>query len=64
MHTDDEIRLRHMLDAAREAISFVRDSTRSDLDTNRQFKLTILLREVRGMIIRDCKTGIPSTLLI
>ena len=42
MLKDDEIRLRHMLDAAREATSFVRDSTRSDLNTNRQLVLALV----------------------
>lgn len=42
MHKDDEIRLRHMLDAAREATSFVRDSARSDLNTNRQLVLALV----------------------
>ena len=39
MRRDDEIRLRHMLDAADEAISFARGRTRGDLDNNRQLVL-------------------------
>ena len=35
MPEDDEIRLRHMLDAAREAVSFARYRVRSDLETDR-----------------------------
>ncbi len=34
MNEQDEIRLRHMLDAAREAVSFAQDYSREDLDTN------------------------------
>jgi uncharacterized protein with HEPN domain len=35
MHRADSIRLHHMLDAAREVVSFVEGHTRRDLDTNR-----------------------------
>ena len=34
MRKDDEIRLRHMLDAGREAVSFAHGRVRSDLDTH------------------------------
>ena len=36
MRREDEIRLRHMLDAAREAASFVEGRERGDLDADRQ----------------------------
>lgn len=36
MRPDDLIRLRHMLDAARETIGFVRGRSRVDLDRDRQ----------------------------
>ena len=42
MRKDDEIRLRHMLEAAREAESFVRGRTRGDLDTDRQLVLSLV----------------------
>jgi len=45
MQRDDVIRLRHMLDAAREAITFVQGRNRSDLDTDRQLALS-LVKEV------------------
>ena len=35
MPDNDQIRLRHMLDAAREALSFTMGRTRDDLDRNR-----------------------------
>jgi uncharacterized protein with HEPN domain len=41
MRKDDSIRLRHMLDAAREAESFYRKQTRESLDSDR--KLTFAL---------------------
>ena len=42
MLKDDEIRLRHMLDAAREAVSFARDRVRGDLETDRQLVLSLV----------------------
>jgi uncharacterized protein with HEPN domain len=42
MRKDDAIRLRHMLDAAREALSFARDRTRSDLDRDRMLVLSLV----------------------
>lgn len=42
MRRHDEIRLRHMLDAAREAVSFARGRTRGDLDTDRQLVLSLV----------------------
>jgi uncharacterized protein with HEPN domain len=42
MYLDDSARLRHMRDAAREAISFARGKQRADLDNDRQLALAIL----------------------
>lgn len=42
MRKDDDIRLRHMLDAAREAVEFVRGRTRTDLDRDRQLVLALV----------------------
>ncbi|MDW7759567.1 MAG: HepT-like ribonuclease domain-containing protein [Acidobacteriota bacterium] len=42
MHKDDTTRLRHMLDAAREAISFVKARTRADLDIDRKLVLALV----------------------
>jgi len=42
MLRDDVIRLRHMLDAAQEAIGFARGRTRSDLNDNRMLVLSIV----------------------
>lgn len=43
MQREDEVRLRHMRDAAREAISFARGRERADLDTDRQLLLAIVM---------------------
>jgi len=42
MHKDDEIRLRHMLDAAREARSFIQGQSRRDLDVSRMLVLALV----------------------
>ena len=42
MRKDDEIRLRHMVEAAREAVSFARGRVRADLDTDRQLLLSLV----------------------
>ena len=42
MRGHDEIRLRHMLEAAREAVSFARGRVREDLETDRQLLLSLV----------------------
>ena len=42
MHKDDEIRLRHMLDAAREARSFAQGQSRKDLGLSRILVLALV----------------------
>ena len=42
MRRDDEIRVRHMLDAAPEAVSFAQGRTRDDLSTDRQLVLALV----------------------
>lgn len=42
MRKDDLIRLRHMLDAAREAMAFAHNQSRASLDTNRMLTLAIV----------------------
>ena len=42
MRGHDEIRLRHMLEAAREAVLFARGRARSDLETDRQLLLSLV----------------------
>ena len=43
MQREDEIRLRHMLDAAREAVGFARARTRDDLNSDRQLVLSLVM---------------------
>ena len=42
MHKADAVRLRHMLDAAREAIAFAHGRLRTDLDEDRQLVLALV----------------------
>ncbi len=42
MRDDDRIRIRHMLDAAREAMAFAAGRDRSDLDTDRMLLLSLV----------------------
>jgi uncharacterized protein with HEPN domain len=42
MSKSDEIRLRHMLDAAREALGFAAGRTRADLDSDRMLVLSLV----------------------
>ena len=42
MHTDDDILLRHMLDAAHEAVDFTQGQTREDLNDDRKLVLALV----------------------
>lgn len=42
MNTQDKVRLRHMLDAARAAMSFVEGHTRASLDHNQMFAFAVV----------------------
>ncbi len=42
MRRDDLIRVRHMLDAAKEALSFAQNKIRADLDSDRMLVLAIV----------------------
>lgn len=42
MRKDDAIRLRHMLDAAREALSFAHGKNRGNLSTDRMLVLSLI----------------------
>jgi uncharacterized protein with HEPN domain len=49
MFMDDSVRLRHLLDAAREAVSLCERRTRQDLDADRMLNLSLVrLLEIIG----------------
>ena len=53
MRETDRVRLRHMLDAAREAVSFAAGRTRADLDRDRMLNLSLAhLLEIVGEAAR------------
>jgi uncharacterized protein with HEPN domain len=60
MHKDDVIRLRHMLDATREALSFVAGKPRAELDVNRMLALSLvksieIIGEAASRVSPDCR---------
>ena len=65
MREDDIIRLRHMLDAAREVAKFVSGRTRSDLNTDRQLVLALvkdieIIGEAAYRIMPETRGAIPG----
>jgi uncharacterized protein with HEPN domain len=71
MSNSDHVRLRHMLDAAREAVALSQDRTREDLDTDRLLNLAlvhlleILGEAARGLsaAFRDAHSQVPWKLV-
>ena len=59
MPENDEFRLRHMLDAAREAVSFARHQVRSDLETDRLLALA-LVKDIE--IVGEAATQVSESL--
>lgn len=65
MFEDDSVRIRHILDAAREAVAFSHGRSRADLDTDRKLNLSLVrLLEVIGEAARgissDCRQAHPE----
>jgi uncharacterized protein with HEPN domain len=57
MRDDDIIRLKHMLDAAREAVSFTEGKSRKDFETDRKLVLSIVKSiEIIGEAARKLTT--------
>ena len=66
MSPTDQVRLRHMLEAAQKVQQFTRNSTRKDLDTDEKLSLAIVrLLEICGeaakavSAIKDAKLQVP-----
>jgi uncharacterized protein with HEPN domain len=62
---DDLTRLRHMRDAATEAIRFISGRTRADLNRDRMLTLALvkdieIVGEAAGRISADCRTRYPA----
>lgn len=65
MHAHDAIRLRHMIDAAREAMSFARGRVRDDLETDRQLLLSLvkeieIIGEAASQVTDPTRQELPS----
>jgi uncharacterized protein with HEPN domain len=61
----DRNRIQHMLDAAEQAVSFVKGRERSDLETDPQLRLALLraldiLGEAASRISNETRDGCPS----
>ncbi len=65
MRKDDAIRLRHMLDAVQEAMSFAQGRSRADLRTDRQLVLSLvkeveIIGEAAYQISSETKQSLPE----
>lgn len=65
MQRDDSIRLHHMLDAAKEAVSFVYGKTRSSLDKDRKLGLALIkcieiVGEAAANVTSACREDLPQ----
>ena len=65
MRRDDRIRLQHMLDAARDALSFAEGRQREDLDEDRQLVLAVvkcveIIDEAASQVSPDSRTELAA----
>lgn len=65
MQKDDEIRLNHMLDAAKEARSFIKNKTRTSLDKDRKLELALvkcieIIGEAPANVKEECRGELPQ----
>jgi len=65
MRKDDQVRLRHMLDAAREAVTFVQGRRRADLDSDRMLALSLvkeieIIGEAANQIAKTAREELPE----
>ena len=65
MQKDDIIRLRHMLDAAKAAVSFIRGRDRASLDNDQQKifaleKAVEIIGEAAIKLSKECRADLPQ----
>ena len=65
MRKDDFVRIRHMLDAAKEAISFTKNKKRKDLDSDRILTLSLIksieiIGEAAKYVSQTSRDSIPD----
>lgn len=65
MQKDDQVRLRHMLEAAKEALSFAQNETRSSLDSDRKLELALVksIEIIGEAAVKATAQGITSDTL-
>jgi uncharacterized protein with HEPN domain len=62
MEKNDEKRLTNMLEAAKDAVGFLHDKTREDLDKDKQLTLSLLkslemIGEAASKVSKECQVG-------
>ena len=67
MNAEDRIRLRHMLDATQEAMSFAKGRTRADLTLDRMLQLSLVkeievIGEAASRVSRELQVTTPDSL--
>jgi uncharacterized protein with HEPN domain len=65
MRRDDLIRIRHMLESAREAISFIKGRRRTDLDKDRMLVLSLIksieiMGEAASKVTKESRDSHPE----
>lgn len=65
MSKNDQLRLRHMLDSAREAVSFITGKSRADLETDRMLTLSLvkcieIIGEAANSVSKEFREGHPE----
>lgn len=65
MQKDDLVRLRHMLDASREAVSFAQGKTRNSLDADRKLVLALvksieIMGEAASKVTKNGREELPQ----
>jgi len=65
MHRDDVIRLRHMLDAARETLAFAAGKKRGELDSDRMLTLSLIksieiVGEAASKVTQETRQAYPE----
>lgn len=65
MRSEDIVRVRHMLDAAREALAFVANKTRSEMGDDRMLSLAPMksieiIGEAASKLSRECRSEYPA----
>lgn len=67
MRREDEVRIRHMIDAADAAARFVTGRSRSDLDTHEMLRFALIraveiIGEAASKVTAETRTATPSVL--